>query len=188
MQKLYCYIDETGQDTEGKFFLVSVIITQPERNNLIQILENIEKKSGKGRLKWARAKDERRIAYITAILQEVAFKDKLYYAVHQNSKDYATLTVITVAQAITEHTQEPYKATVIIDGLQDSQRHIYAAALRKQKIQTNKVVGADDDKDALLRLADALCGFVRDAIEGKPSLQKLLKKAVEDGYIVEVGK
>lgn len=26
-QKLYCYVDETGQDTEGRLFLVSVVVT-----------------------------------------------------------------------------------------------------------------------------------------------------------------
>lgn len=26
MQKLYCYVDETGQDTQGAFFLVSAVV------------------------------------------------------------------------------------------------------------------------------------------------------------------
>jgi len=30
-KKYYCYIDETGQDTQGKIFIVSVIITEREK-------------------------------------------------------------------------------------------------------------------------------------------------------------
>jgi len=29
-QKLYCYVDETGQDTAGKIFIVSVVIIEKE--------------------------------------------------------------------------------------------------------------------------------------------------------------
>lgn len=28
VQRLYCYVDESGQDTEGKLFLVAVVVTE----------------------------------------------------------------------------------------------------------------------------------------------------------------
>jgi hypothetical protein len=31
-QNLYCYVDETGQDTNGKFFVVSVVIADSRRD------------------------------------------------------------------------------------------------------------------------------------------------------------
>ena len=49
MQKLYCYVDETVQDTKGKLFIVSVIVTEGEREQLARQLEEIEKNSGKGK-------------------------------------------------------------------------------------------------------------------------------------------
>jgi len=48
MQKLYCYVDETGQDTKGRLFLVSVVIPGKERESIKEKLETIEKKSRKG--------------------------------------------------------------------------------------------------------------------------------------------
>ena len=30
-QKLYCYVDESGQDTGGKIFIVSVVVTKTEK-------------------------------------------------------------------------------------------------------------------------------------------------------------
>jgi hypothetical protein len=47
MQKLYCYVDETGQQPEGRFFLVSVVVTGPERDALNTALERIEHATGK---------------------------------------------------------------------------------------------------------------------------------------------
>ncbi len=41
-QKLYCYVDETGQDTEGHLFLVSVVVTEQERESFARELERIE--------------------------------------------------------------------------------------------------------------------------------------------------
>src|SRR5260221_644380 len=187
MQKLYCYVDETGQDTEGAFFLVSVVITQPERDKDINLLKAIEQQTGKGRVKWARAKDVQRIAYITAVLQEQSFKGHLYFAMHRNSLRYQEMTIDTAAQAITAHAEKPYRATVIIDGLPKTLYRSYTVEFRKRDVQADKVRGANDDQDALLRLADALCGFIRDATEGKPSLQKLLEEAINRGYIVQVG-
>jgi hypothetical protein len=52
-QKLYCYVDETGQDTYGKFFLVSVLLhDQRIKEKLEPLLEEIEKRAGKGKMKW----------------------------------------------------------------------------------------------------------------------------------------
>ncbi len=52
-QKIYCYVDETGQDTHGDLFIVSVIVSDQERNQVIALCEKIEQETGKGRVKCA---------------------------------------------------------------------------------------------------------------------------------------
>jgi len=32
--KLYCYVDETGQDTLGELFIVAVVVSDADRDNL----------------------------------------------------------------------------------------------------------------------------------------------------------
>jgi hypothetical protein len=44
-QKLFCYVDETGQDTQGRLFVVSVVITDQERDLFRQTCEDIEQTS-----------------------------------------------------------------------------------------------------------------------------------------------
>mgnify|MGYP000732879227 CR=1 FL=1 len=48
-KKLYCYVDESGQDTKGALFFVSIILTRAENNNLREKLEKIEQQSDKGK-------------------------------------------------------------------------------------------------------------------------------------------
>lgn len=51
MLKLYCYVDESGQDTEGRLFIVGGVITTQERDELTALCEQIERNVGK-RNKW----------------------------------------------------------------------------------------------------------------------------------------
>lgn len=184
MQKLYCYVDESGQDTQGDLFLVSVVITGTERDELLEALANIEQMSGKGNVKWIESKDEARGAYIGAVLELAAFKGKLHYAIYHNTKDYFLLTVQAAARAILAHVEGEYKATVLVDALQDAHVQRFGAVLRQMHIRTKKIRGVKkDETDALIRLADALCGFTRNAASGNANLLKLLSKAEEEGFI-----
>jgi len=44
-QKLYCYVDETGQDTKGELFIVSVVVVGWDRDALAEQLEMIERET-----------------------------------------------------------------------------------------------------------------------------------------------
>ncbi|MEK7787566.1 MAG: hypothetical protein AAB658_19350 [Chloroflexota bacterium] len=44
----------------------------------------------------------------------------------------------------------------------------------------------DEESNALIRLADALCGFTRAALSGREDLAQLLKQAKEQGYVKEL--
>ena len=51
MKKLYCYVDETGQDTYGEKFIVVSIVVSDEREEVLDLLEEAEVKSGKTKRK-----------------------------------------------------------------------------------------------------------------------------------------
>ncbi|HIP97684.1 MAG TPA: hypothetical protein EYH32_10770, partial [Anaerolineae bacterium] len=84
IEKLYCYVDETGQDTRGELFIVSVVIVGAGRDQAIQLCEAIERATGKGRVKWLKTRYDRRLAYIRRVLQEPIFQGKLNFAIYQN--------------------------------------------------------------------------------------------------------
>jgi len=186
MQKLYCYVDESGQDTEGALFLAALVITGKERENLRQLLVGIEKRSGKIKRKWKHTSVKQRQAYLQQILNEKYFQGKLYYQEFSQTTDYLTCIIAAIANGITHYAKQEYKAVILIDGLGREERKIVGKRLRMRQIRTEKVRGVRDESDEFIRLTDALAGFVRDAGEGEQYAQALYQKALINGIITKL--
>lgn len=183
MQKLYCYVDESGQDTEGKLFLVSVVIQEKEREELRKDLERIERESKKGIRKWFRTNKERRMSYIERVIKGGLFKHSIFYSKYEQTQAYTDLTILTTAKAILQKVKMNYSATILVDGLGRKERQRFAAGLRRLRIKVRKVRGIRDQSDAFIRLADAIAGFVRDYLEGDKATKKLYEDAIERGIV-----
>lgn len=187
MQKLYCYVDESGQDTAGRFFIVSVVVTDHERDKMVELCEQIEVASGKRYRKWIKADHAKRIEYIQRIFREPDLSGKLNVAIYQNNKEYLPLTVLTIARTILLRGASDYKATILIDGLPRAHEKWIGNELRHLRIQVRKVRGTrTDDNDALIRLADAVCGLVRGAMEGNTEMKNLVEQAKSRGLLKEL--
>jgi hypothetical protein len=184
-QKIYCYVDESGQDTEGELFFVVVAILSDERDALRKDLTDLEMRSGKRARKWSRSTPRQRLAYIQGVLNHAAFGG-LYYSKYEGSRAYVDLTILSVAKAINTHTEKPYAATVYVDGLQRTEEHRFARGLRKLRISARKVRGMKDEGDVFIRLADALAGFVRDALGRDERLEGFYREAMTQKRIREV--
>ena len=187
-KKLYCYVDETGQDTEGDIFVVSVIVPE-NRDELLEYLGKLEAKSGKHRLKWGRAKPANRLWYIEEIFGQRKYPLEVYYSVYRETKEYKNSTVLSIAKAI--HAIEDFKEkqfTILIDGLNKKDQRYYGFQLHRLGVPARKVRGIrKDENDALIRLADAVCGFVRDVFEKEKGKGKeIYQKAIKSKILVEV--
>lgn len=185
-QKIYAFVDESGQETQGAIFLVSVIVTDKEYEFLNQTLLEIEELSKKGQGKWNKTRFEYRLAYIDGVISRIAFEGLIYFSHFANSRAYFDMTVETTANAIECKNQENYPATVIVDGLSGRNIDRFKRGLRNRKINVRKVKGARDESEPLIRLADAIAGFIRDFLEGQEYAQKLYERARQDGIIQEI--
>ena len=188
-KKLYCYVDENGQDTQGRIFIVSVVVTEENRYELLILCEELEKISQKGKDKWRTAKHERRMRYMRHIIADDRFKATLRYGVFKNTKDYDTLTITGIVSAVKwGKPNSPYTTMVYIDGLSKTKRFEYGARLRHMGLPVRRIKAVrKDEADALIRLADSVAGFVRDALDGKSEeITEVFKKARKDGVLVEV--
>jgi len=135
-----------------------------------------------------KATPRQRLAYLTAVLQLPALHGRLFAAHFTNTTTYLPCVLATITQAVTAGAAgQPARATVLIDGLQKTIRQDVAATLRVQlqphHIRVEKVRGLDEESDALMRLADAMAGFVRHALEGRPALAPLLAESHRQGVI-----
>jgi hypothetical protein len=186
-QKLFCYVDETGQDTKGRLFVVSVVVTAENRDELLNLCERIERETRKGKYKWGRAKHPRRLAYLRRVFAEPRFHGALRYAVFRKTPGYDLATLDAVAKAL--HQQPaPYTATVYIDALPPSKRQPYSQHLRGLGLSIEKVRGIPrDESNALVRLADAVAGFARDVSDlTSTEYQALFDTATQQGGLVKL--
>ena len=130
--KLYCYVDENGQDTKGRIFIVSVIVLGKERDELLKFCEQIEEETGKGKTKWRKSEYDNRLAYLRKISRNKNLGSLFIYSVYENTKEYDTATILGIAKAINaSKTVEDFTSVVYVDGLSKTKRHEYSSELRK---------------------------------------------------------
>jgi Protein of unknown function (DUF3800) len=184
-QKLYAYVDESGQDTNGEMFLVSVVVISSKRDALRELLRDVETKSRKHGKKWSRTVKDRRVAYIKHIIDSKEFIGLIYYSHYKKARVFIDLTVLSTAKAILDQAKQPYDATVYVDGLTKHDRKYFTKGLRKLQVKTDLARGLTDEADEFIRLADAIAGFVRDGTEGEKTMKPLYKKALQRGVIRE---
>jgi hypothetical protein len=187
-RKLYAYADETGQDTEGRLFIAATVMVVEEQMRIRTLLERIEEESGKRSRKWTKATLRQRLAYLEPVLRLSPLHGRLFYAHYAHPAAYLPCVLDTIAGAVaTVAAGHPCQATVLIDGLQKTLRHQTAAELRRQLrgqgVTIDKVRGLNEESDALMRLADALAGCVRHALEGRASIGSLFHEARARGVI-----
>ena len=111
---------------------------------------------------------------------------KLHYAIFEGTADYLTATVQAIAETLETGATENYDATVFIDGLSRSLERAVGLSLRRSGSHVKKVRGLDEENDALMRLADAICGLVRGALEGESELMTLYQRGIDTGVLRDV--
>jgi len=189
MQKLYCYVDESGQDTGGKLFIVAVVISGNERDALLKLVEQFEEESGKGKFKWGKAAHKKRLEYLRRVFAEKQFGESFRYSLFRGTTDFDLATILAIAKAVNwRKPTAKYAVNVYVDGLSKSKRLEYSRQLHKLGIPVRQVRGIPkDENNALTRLADALAGLVRDAISGdNQEIEALFESAKRRGRLVEV--
>lgn len=169
--KFYIFVDESGQDTAGRFFIVGLVAVQGPVEPLRRVCEDVEERPGKEVRKWSKTSVTRRAAYLGELLSHAELRGALWYAVFNGRRDYPACTVEAVAAVLTQ--LQAADATVFIDGLTRAAQQQVGRALRRMGCPVGKVRGCEDERDALMRRADALCGFVRAQLDGEAEFAAL---------------
>ena len=160
MHKLYCFVDETGQDTlaqkgRNPIFVVAVVVAEKNIDKLTRLSEAYEKASGKGKDKWGSAKRDKRLRYMRLVFADDRLYECLRYRVFSEVKkgfDEATLSAIAHA-VLWKKPSGSYIAKVYVDGLAKSRRADYRRTLRHLGVSMGEVRGVrKDESNALIRL------------------------------------
>lgn len=180
IHKLYCYVDETGQDTKGQFYIVVAVTTIAPKEGLDQLLEAAEYESGKGKLKWHKNSTRKRDAYIERTIR-AKLPLGVYYRIFEGPElSYEMTTVLAASNAIRVYLRQrkitSYKATVVIDGLPRSLQGQVGRKMRRFGIKTKSVRGERDEASPVIRLADAVAGLLRQAYRGDAHFEAMRRQ------------
>lgn len=187
-KKFFVYVDESGQDTGGVLFVVGIFIVEGDKNDLSVVLEKTEAESRKKNLKWNKSKNVFRKEYIEKLFKIPEIKGNIFFDVFQDSKEYIGLTSFATARAILRKAKKnDYKASIFVDGLKKKEVEVFRRGLRDLRIQTRKIRGVKkDENNVFIRLADSLCGFVRDANDGNKWAEETLKRLIEKKIVTKL--
>lgn len=193
--KLYCYVDETGQDTLGKMFIVSVVVTDTHRDELERFLEQLEKDTGKKKRKWVKTRPKEQLAYVEGLLSD-DMPGQLYIRINTNAPAvtgtyFEDQQVIASAQAINVYREknkidDNYKVTIAIDGLSKNLTPRVGRSFRLLGVKTRNVHGERDQSSPIIRLADAIAGLVRDGVEGRREYKALISQLEKNNKLYKL--
>jgi len=180
---LYAYVDESGQQTAGKFFVVGVVLTGDPRE-VIGPLEAIEESSKKSNLKWRKTDWRHRRVYIEQVGKLNLLKGSIFRQIYREGKNYRELTADAVAVAA--RTKRGYsKLTVRVDALRRNEINTFKRYLKPSVKVKLVVLGVRrDESNALIRLADAVCGLGSDADGGHEWSIKALSLLKKRGVMI----
>jgi hypothetical protein len=187
MQKLYCYVDESGHHNPEEHFTVGIVIADDGRDELAEVLELIERATGKGIRKWSEASPAQRSEYVRAFCKLRMFRRKLYFAEYER----LDAPVIEMAARALVDAWRAYGTGEAIgmayfDGLPDAKVRDVTKILRDSNVPTDKVrTVRKDETDALIRLADAVCGLVRSARAKRRDMRELRDMAIKAGVLTD---
>jgi hypothetical protein len=189
MQKIYGYVDETGKEFGSQRFIVAVVILMESRDQLLELCEQMEKETGKGKFKWGKAKHEQRMQYLNKVFANRYLFGGFCYSVFPGSSDFDEATIVAIAKSINQFKPSgKYTALIYVDGLTKTKRREYGVALRRHGLHVQQVRGIErDENNALTRLADAVAGFVGDALSRSPAdIKTLFERVRRSEVLIEV--
>ena len=186
MQKLYCYVDETGQDVGSEFFVVVAVVSDKDQDDLRKKLFGIEKASGTYGRKWHKSSKSRRINYIKLVIEQKICKGEIFFGYYKKPIPYFFPMLETIEQAIKKKAKRNYSVSVYVDGIDKKKARELTNALRKQNLKIAFVKSRRDESEPLIRLADMWAGCIRGYYFNKQKEKELIKQAKKKKYLREI--
>ncbi|MDE0015377.1 MAG: DUF3800 domain-containing protein [Candidatus Poribacteria bacterium] len=190
MSNIYCYVDESGQHTQGSFFGVAAVIvkTVEMRDSGENMLLEVERTTEKGSVKWTKTHYRKKDQYLRIIATLPELKGCLFYSIYTDTRDYVGATVDTIARMVQQQRAdiETHGLIIVIDGLDKPEKQRIAKLLKQAGVVYKKVRGAKDEGSAWIRLADAIAGFSWDVNKDKPYTQNLHSDMQQRGFLIQL--
>ena len=185
-KKLYCYVDETGQDVGSKVFIIVAVVVISNVDAARERLQELEAKTRIGKIKWHKSDYKYRIKFMEEFLLGDNKDLRIYFLKVRKPVFYYLPTVEILQRAIAANNASNTQAIICIDGLDKFSGKKYTNALRTKTLKIKLAKGARDESEALIRLADRWAGCIRMALSGNEDCEALMARAEKKGILKEV--
>ena len=186
MQKIYCYVDESGQDAGSEFFIVTAVVSDKEQELLRKKLCEIESSTKLGARKWHKSCFDRKSQYLQLVLEKGVAKGEIYFGHYRKPVPYFLPMLETLEKSIFDKAAGDYSAIIYVDGIDKKKAAELTNALRIRKIKLGLVRSRRDESEPLIRLADRWAGCIRAAFLNKEKEKEIFQKAKNMNYFKEV--
>jgi hypothetical protein len=187
-QKLFCYVDETGQDARATSFLIVAVVSDQDQTILREQLTRVERAARTGQRKWHKSRPDRRLRYLEAVLAQQLGHREVFFGSYPKPIPYFFPLLDVLEHAIHHRARPPYRSRVYVDGIDRKKAAELTNALRSRGIALDLVRSRRDESEPVIRLADMWAGCIRAALSGNPAAQATLTAARNAQYLTEVTK
>ena len=160
-QGLVClYADDSGQQSQGRFFVVAGLAVEHARSDVSDALCEAEEMSGKGRYRdWHGTSSRRRVAFLDCVSKTPLVRGRIFYKVYRNTTSDHMLLRADAAQAAIAAFAPRNRRAIFYEGLTRPNRDSLKRELRRRGLQS-EVRTALWDKHPEVRLADTLAAMI----------------------------
>jgi len=181
-QKLYCYVDETGQDARSSVFIVVAVVNAGEQDEARVALTRIERATGTNQLKWHKTESSRRLKYLTLAVEKGA-GGSVFFGTFQKPLPFFFPTLEVIEAAVKAVARPSYTTRIFVDGIDRKKAAELTNALRVRGVSLEMVRARRDESEALIRLADMWAGCIRAALSGRPDERAIVERALKQNYL-----
>jgi hypothetical protein len=183
-QKIYCYVDETGQDIGSMFFIVVAVINDKQQEPLRKQLKQFEIKAKTGKRKFSHAQFKRIKEYLKLTQQLKPIK--IYFICFRKPVIYFIPMLRLLEKAILKQAAKNYDTIVYVDGIDKKKSRELTNTLRELGIKLRPVRSARDQSEPFIRLADRWAGCIRKAFEKHKQEKEIFDQAIKNKHLQEI--
>lgn len=189
-KKIYCYVDESGQDTEGRLFVVVAVVVGEGRDVIEAAVTALEERSRRTARKWHRSQRQRRVEYAAGLPSVEEVCGHVFARVYGEGANYLDRTAYVIGDAIAAYAErngtQEFTGVAVVDGLKDAEAKRMSKLIRSRGIRLAKLRGAKDEVSPLVRLADSVAGILRDAADGDEVFRDNADRLRRGGILLDI--
>jgi hypothetical protein len=185
-KKLYCFVDETGQDTGSQVFVVVAVIVTSNIETVRQRLEELEKYTKIGVIKWHKSNYKFRIEFLEEFLRQDNEDLYIYFLKVKKPVFYWLPTIEVLQKSIPNHSGSKTQVIICVDGLDKFSSKKYTNALRSKDLKIKLAKGPRDESEPLIRLADRWAGCIRMSLSANKDCETLVARAKKRSLLKEI--